>query len=173
MVVLTIQPRVAAGSLAFAELPAGMIDDGTFIGKAAQEIKEEVGIDIPENELHDMTKLALSNASTATLWRKPGSDPDPKDGIEERLQNAIYPSPGACDEYIPLFLHQNRMPRSDLEALIGKQTGLSEEGERITIKLVRLEDLWKEGGRDAKALAALALYEGLRREKRLPAMASS
>jgi hypothetical protein len=28
-----------------------------------------------------------------------------------------------------------------------------------------LEDLWKEGGRDAKALAALTLYEGLRREK--------
>ena len=150
-----------------------MIDDGTFIGKAAQEIKEEVGIDIPEAELLDMTKLALSDTNTTTLWRKPGSGPDPKDDIREGLQNAVYPSPGACDEYIPLFLYQKRMHRSDLEELKGKQTGLSDEGERITIKLVRLEDLWKVGGRDAKALAALALYEGLRREKKLPAMVSS
>ena len=44
-VLLTVQPRVPAASLAFSELPAGMVDDsGTFAGTAAREIKEELGI---------------------------------------------------------------------------------------------------------------------------------
>ncbi len=43
-------------------------------------------------------------------------------------------------------------------------TGLREEGEKITLKLVKLEDLWRVGARDAKALAALSLYENLKRE---------
>jgi ADP-sugar diphosphatase len=43
-VLLTIQPRIPAASLAFSELPAGMVDDsGTFAGAAAKEIKEELG----------------------------------------------------------------------------------------------------------------------------------
>lgn len=41
-VVMTVQPRVPAGSLQFVELPAGMVDDGTFAGAAAKEIKEEL-----------------------------------------------------------------------------------------------------------------------------------
>jgi len=41
-VLLTVQPRIAAGSLQFVELPAGMVDDGTFSGSAAKEIKEEL-----------------------------------------------------------------------------------------------------------------------------------
>ena len=40
--ILTIQPRIPAGSLAFPEIPAGMIDDsGTFAGAAAKEIEED------------------------------------------------------------------------------------------------------------------------------------
>jgi 8-oxo-dGTP pyrophosphatase MutT (NUDIX family) len=43
-VLLTIQPRIPAASLAFPELPAGMVDDGgNFAGAAAREIKEELG----------------------------------------------------------------------------------------------------------------------------------
>lgn len=38
-----MQPRVPAGTLAMPELPAGMVDDGTFAGAAAKEIKEELG----------------------------------------------------------------------------------------------------------------------------------
>lgn len=34
---------------------------------------------------------------------------------------------------------------------------------QITLKLVKLEDLWLEGARDAKAMAASALYDGLNR----------
>jgi ADP-sugar diphosphatase len=44
-VLLTVQPRIAAGTLALTELPAGMVDDGgNFAGAAAKEIKEELGI---------------------------------------------------------------------------------------------------------------------------------
>lgn len=44
---------------------------------------------------------------------------------------------------------------------------MRDEGEKITLKLVRLDDLWKEGARDSKALAAWALFEGLTREGKL------
>ncbi|KAF2015513.1 nudix hydrolase [Aaosphaeria arxii CBS 175.79] len=166
-VILTVQPRIAAGSLALAEIPAGMLDGGKLAGKAAEEIKEETGLEVHENELINMSELAISRAST-NLWKaqganQRGSSPDAK----EELKNAMYPSPGACDEFLPLFLCQKRLPRKELETLGGKLTGLRNEGEKITLKLVPLEDVWIEGGRDAKALAALALYEGLRREKRL------
>lgn len=38
---------------------------------------------------------------------------------------------------------------------------------QITLKLVKLEDLWREGARDAKALGAWALWEGLKRSGKL------
>lgn len=158
-VLLAIQPRIAAASLSFAELPAGMLDDGTFSGKAAQEISEETGLEVPEHDLINMTELALSKSPTPT--------PSTPEDAKEKLQNAMYPSPGGCDEFIALFLYQKRVPREELEEWRGKLTGLREEGERISIKIVRLEELWKEGGRDAKALSALALYEGLRTEGRI------
>ena len=51
-VILTLQPRVPAGSLSLAELPAGMLDDaGTFAGGAAKEIEEETGLQASANEL--------------------------------------------------------------------------------------------------------------------------
>lgn len=87
---------------------------------------------------------------------------------DEVLQKEMYPSPGACDESISLFLCQKQLPRAELDGLKGKLTGLRHEGEKITLKLVSLKDLWKEGARDAKALSALALYEALRKEGSLP-----
>lgn len=150
-VLLTVQPRIAAGSLEFVELPAGMVDDeGAFAGAAAKEIQEELGLEIPATELTDLSKLALG----------PGR-------AQEDLANAVYPSPGACDEFIPIFMHERRVPREQLKEWTGKLTGLREHGERITLKLVRMQDLWREGGRDAKTLAAVALWEGLRKEGRL------
>lgn len=151
-VILAIQPRIPAGSLAFPELPAGMLDDhGTFAGGAAKEIQEETGLIIPENELVDMTFLALGS---------------PKEE-EEQLQQAVYPSPGGSDEFIPLFLCQKSMSRREIEEMQGRLTGLRSEGEKITLKVVPLEDLWKEGVRDGKALAAWALYQGLKKEGRI------
>lgn len=148
-VILTMQPRIPAGSLNFPELPAGMLDDsGSFAGGAAKEIKEEIGLEIPEAELTNLTELAIAED-------------------EEGLERAVFPSAGGCDEFIPIFLHQRRVKRNSLEDWQGKLTGLRNTGEKITLKLVKLEELWRQGGRDAKALAAWGLYEGLRKEGKI------
>lgn len=130
-----------------------MLDDsGTFAGAAAKEIQEETGLLVKQNDLIDMTALA-SQASQSS-----------RDTSGESLQKAMYPSAGGSDEFIPLFLYQKTMPRKDIEALQGKLTGLRDEGEKITLKLVPLADLWKEGVRDGKTLAAWGLYQGLKSE---------
>ncbi len=128
-----------------------MVDDGTFSGSAAKEIKEELGIEIPELELLNLSELAIPKAVE-------GGD---------RLPQAMFPSGGGSDEYVPIFLHQMRVKRETLNGWTGKLTGLREQGEKISLKLVRLEELWREGGRDGKALAAWAMYEGLKREGKL------
>ncbi|GAM36108.1 NUDIX family hydrolase [Talaromyces pinophilus] len=157
-VIMTVQPRIPAGTLKFAEIPAGMLDNsGTFAGGAAKEIHEETGLLIPQDELVDMTALA-----SAALKNQNSSSEH-----EEMLQKAVYPSPGGSDEFIPIFLCQKRMPRKEIEAMQGRLTGNRNEKEKITLKIVRLEDLWKEGLRDGKTLAAWALYEGLRKEGRI------
>ena len=151
--ILTLQPRIPSGSLSLAELPAGMLDDsGTFSGGAAKEIEQETGLKIPAEDLIDLTELALPKSSSDD---------------EEHLQQGVYPSPGGCDEFVPLFLYQKRIPREQLKEWSGKLTGLREHGEKITLRLCRLENVWREGGRDAKALAAWALYEGLREEGKI------
>ncbi|KAL8290706.1 hypothetical protein RB597_008782 [Gaeumannomyces tritici] len=160
-VLLTVQPRVAAGSLAFAELPAGMVDDeGQFAGTAAREIKEELGLDIPASELTCLSDLAAEEAAAAAAA---GGQRD----AGEKLARAVYPSAGGCDEYIPIFMHERRVPRKQLAEWTGKLTGLRDEGEKITLKLVPMDDLWYEGACDAKCLAAIALWQGLRRKGRL------
>ena len=130
-----------------------MLDDsGTFSGGAAKEIEQETGLKIPAEDLIDLTELALPKSSSDD---------------EEHLQQGVYPSPGGCDEFVPLFLYQKRIPREQLKEWSGKLTGLREHGEKITLKLCRLENVWREGGRDAKALAAWALYQGLREEGKI------
>ncbi|GES65860.1 NUDIX family hydrolase [Aspergillus terreus] len=152
--ILTVQPRIPAGSLSFAEIPAGMLDDsGSFAGGAAKEIHEETGLTIPQEELVDMTALAMARTGA-------------NDGAET-LQDAVYPSAGGSDEFIPIFLCQKRMPRGEIEALQGRLTGLRQHGEKITLKVVPLRELWREGARDGKTLAAWALYTGLRGEGKI------
>lgn len=88
-VVLTEQPRVPAGSLKFVEIPAGMIDEEEkFSGAAAKEIFEETGFTLPESELVDLTELALRRSVMS----------------EPSMKNAMYPSPGGSDEFMPIFL---------------------------------------------------------------------
>lgn len=148
--ILTVQARVPAGSLSFVEIPAGMIDDsGTFSGAAAKEIQEETGLEIEEGELVDMTKLAVHGDET------------------EVLQDAVYPSCGGSDEFIPILLARKTMERKQIDELQGKLTGLREHGEKISLKIVRLRDVWKVAGRDAKALSAICLYGNLKREGKL------
>jgi ADP-sugar diphosphatase len=145
-VVMTEQPRIPAGNLSFLEIPAGMIDkEEDFSGAAAKEIEEETGFKIPRNELIDMTGLALLNAG------------------KTNLQPAMYPSPGGCDEFITLFLWEKDLDRQEIEDLQGIMTGQRRQGEMITLRICAYEDVWREGARDAKTLAAWALYEGLNR----------
>lgn len=152
-VILTLQPRIPAGSLSLAELPAGMLDDsGTFSGGAAKEIEEETGLKIPAEELLDLTELAL---------------PKGVRDEEEHLQQGMYPSPGGCDEFVPLFLWQKRIPREQMKEWQGRLTGLRDHGEKITLMLAPLESVWRIGGRDSKVLGAWALYHGLMREGKI------
>lgn len=68
-VLLTVQPRVAAGSLEFVELPAGMVDEeGEFVGTAAREIEEELGIRIEERELRNLSEMALGEEGGGGGW---------------------------------------------------------------------------------------------------------
>ena len=151
-VVLTVQARVPAGSLGLVELPAGMVDDaGSFKGAAAKEMEEELGITIGEDELTCLSDLA-----------------SPEDNAEgEGLPKAMFPSAGGCDEHVTLYSYERRIPRDQLREWSGRLTGLRSHGEKITLKVVPMKDLWREGARDAKALGALALWEGLRREKKI------
>ncbi|KAF1981291.1 NUDIX family hydrolase-like protein [Aulographum hederae CBS 113979] len=151
-VVLTEQPRVPAGSLSFMEIPAGMLENNTFVGGAAKEIEEETGLVVPQDELIDMTALALQDSKA----------PD-----QRQLQRAMYTSPGGSDEYIPIFLWEQEFDRQEIEDLKNRLTGVRAEGEQITIRLCDYEDLWREGARDAKTLAAWALYEGLKRSGKI------
>ncbi|KAF9691807.1 hypothetical protein EKO04_010410 [Ascochyta lentis] len=164
-VILTVQPRIAAGSLAFTEIPAGMLDGGSLKGTAASEIEEEAKLKVKESDLISLSELALKDIPT-TIW-KAGYGTSAT-GDSESFENAMYPSVGACDEFIPILLCQKRLTRRHMNWLKGKATGLRDEGENITLKLVPMARVWREAGRDAKALAAIALYENLKREGQIP-----
>ncbi|KAJ1924626.1 hypothetical protein IWQ60_005073 [Tieghemiomyces parasiticus] len=149
--VLTVQPRLAVPHPRFVELPAGMLDgSGAFKGAAARELGEETGIQVTEADLIDLTELAYADTALE------------RDGL-----TGVYPSPGACDESLRLYLCRKTVRRSQLEELRGRLTGQRATGERIALRLCPLDQLWRET-RDVKVLAALALYEGLRRNGRLP-----
>ena len=163
---MTVQPRVAAGSLAFTEIPAGMLDGGSLKGAAANEIEEEAKLKVKESDLIDLSQLAVEDVPVSPWTNANGASTNGSETVE----NALYPSVGACDEFIPIFLCQKRLTRRHMGWLKGKATGLRDEGENITLKLVPLSRAWRQAGRDAKALAAIALYENLKRERQVPDM---
>lgn len=68
---------------------------------------------------------------------------------------------------IPLFLARKKMKKGEIEGMRGRLTGLRDEGEKITLKVVRLQDAWKVGSRDSKTLAALTLYNELKKEGKI------
>ncbi|KIW02167.1 uncharacterized protein PV09_06650 [Verruconis gallopava] len=149
-VIMTEQARIPAGSLSFKEIPAGMIDKaGDFKGAAAQEIEQEVGIRLRPTDLIDMTERATRMDSTK----------------KEKIQNAIYPSPGGCDEFINIYLWERVRPRLEIESL---KENLREAGDRAVLESIKVtlepyEKLVEVGARDAKTLAAWSLYEYLKR----------
>lgn len=131
--ILVHQLRLATGRKDLAEIPAGMIDGGTFRGAAARELEEELGLVFAEDDLIDLC---------AEL---PGTS------------DAIYSSPGLLDEKIAYYLAPKEMTSEQLAELQGKATGLQEEGERITLEVIPLSDLSYKT-RDGKAFVAFALY---------------
>ncbi len=111
--VLTVQPRTAARSFNFFEIPAGMLDgSGDFRGIAAKELAEELGADFTISE---------------------------KDLVP--LGEPAFLSPGACDERIHLFSYTRDMNRAHVMTLKGRLTGVVSEGERITLSVVPLDTL--------------------------------
>lgn len=162
-VVLTVQPRVPAGSLRFVELPAGMVDGaGDFRGVAAREIEEELGISLQAADLTCLNELAAESATSQSSQHEGKGA-----GDGENLPSTVFPSPGGCDEHVTIYSYEKRVPRGELASWTGRLTGQRAEGEKITLRLVPMKDLWKEGARDAKCLSALALWHGLRQEARL------
>lgn len=145
-VIMTEQPRIPSGSLQFMEIPAGMMDKSkNFKSKATEELWQEVGIRVKGEDLKDMTQLALCESP------------------RESLQNAMYPSPGGCDEAIKILLWEKEMDRQQIEYLKDRLTGDRAEQEHITVRLLDYERLLDVGARDAKTMAAWSLYEYLKR----------
>jgi len=183
------QPRIPCGQASFLEIPAGMLDgSGHFSGVAAKELAEETGIVITDEQLIDMTELAYgptSSVSAAIRGRRhekggaAGSSMVATGSLTEAATSeaatavalaaavapgahrGMYPSVGACDEFLRLMYYAAPVDRSFLEGLQGKAAGCVEEGEQITLDLLPLEDLWAHAP-DGKTLSALLLYEKLR-----------
>ena len=150
-VLLVEQPRFAASSLMFRELPAGMIDDGEEpVVAAAREIEEETGLTVPPGELLNLTEMAMGGA------------PDSSIAEREKLPEAIYPSAGGCDENMTCFAYERKITRKGLEELDGRHKGIEEENERTIVRVVPMRDLVKEGIRDSKVLNAKALWDHLK-----------
>ncbi|HLF66347.1 MAG TPA: hypothetical protein VI522_01895, partial [Gammaproteobacteria bacterium] len=80
----------------------------------------------------------------------------------------VYPSPGACDEFLSIFLDYRYVTKDFLAGLRGKLTGLAEEHERIVLEVVPLGRVPFEAP-DAKALSALMLYHTLKTQGKLDA----
>ena len=106
-----------------------MIDnenDG-IAGTAAREMEEECGIKLRPSELTDLTELA---------------------GM---CGNGIAPSPGGCDEYIGYLYTERSVSMAELEEMKDRLSGLRDEGEYITLRVVALDDIWRISG-DNKAI---------------------
>ncbi|KAF9180642.1 hypothetical protein BGZ51_006069 [Haplosporangium sp. Z 767] len=143
-VILTKQARLSIPSFNFPEIPAGMLDgSGDFVGKCAEELKEECGITLEHDSLIDMTQLAY------------GSD-----------WQGVYPSVGGCDEFLRLFVSFKDMEWDELQALEGRLGGLRDHGENISLSLVELKDAYKAAP-DAKLLSALALLNALKADGKI------
>jgi ADP-sugar diphosphatase len=141
-VILTQQVRIPVGS-SMIELPAGMLDEsGDFSGMAAQELKEECGIIIRSDQLLDLTGLAFDSEP----W--------------------VYPSAGGCDEFVKLFLYQEKVPLANIIEMENRLGGLDEHGERIHLRVVKLSQVWKIT-RDVKAHSSLYLLDQLKKEGKI------
>lgn len=132
--VLVNQHRTAVAHSLFCEIPAGKVERGQgFSGTAANELKEELGVVFTPDEI------------TALL-------PDDHPGVA--------PSCGAITEFIKYFVAHRTVTLEQLEAMNGRLTGVTEEGEEITLRIVPLEEIFLPENAlcDGKAHTAMSLY---------------
>jgi ADP-sugar diphosphatase len=146
--IMTRQARTPVGIARFFEIPAGMIDaSNNFGGVAATEIKEELGLTIPQADLFDLT-----------------------DFVYQKTQRGVYPSAGGCDEFIRVFLYEKTISRADYDGMKtdmeARITGNEDEGERIKLKMVELDKLIFHAP-DMKALSAVAMYAEFDRQRQV------
>ena len=104
---------------------------------------QECDIIISEDELVDLTQLAYDGK-----WK------------------GMFPSAGGCDEFLRLYVCRRQVEPEVITELEGRLTGLREEGERIKLHIVPLEESWKISP-DAKLLSCLALYDRLKQSDAL------
>ncbi|KAJ2486087.1 hypothetical protein IWW37_005736 [Coemansia sp. RSA 2050] len=74
------------------------------------------------------------------------------------LGGGVYPSPGACDETMRLYACEKVVTSDELARVKDRLGGCRAEGEAITVRLVRICDLWQRT-LDMKAMAALYLWD--------------
>jgi ADP-sugar diphosphatase len=55
-------------------------------------------------------------------------------GLNISVNELINLSAGGCDEYVPIFLYEKRIPREQLKEWTGRLTGLRDEGERVCVE---------------------------------------
>ena len=127
--VVVHQARPAIGAPEYAEIPAGMIDDGVFVSKAIDELAEEVGGDLKIGE-EDLVML-----------------------------ETLHPSPGGCDEEIRIFCADIQVSQDLIDRLEGRRTGLAAEHESIRVAIVPLDDLPRHTPTDMKSKLAYYAYK--------------
>jgi 8-oxo-dGTP pyrophosphatase MutT (NUDIX family) len=127
-VILTCQNRIPAGDENFKEIVAGMVDANT---------NNLAGV--AAKEVEEETGLKINMKDTIDL------------GVME-------PSMGGCDERIHLYAYVHEVTSKQIKEFEGKMTGNIEEGESITLKIVKYEDVLAYTN-DAKAMCALYQYE--------------
>lgn len=175
-VVCCKQPRVPIGCARYLEIPAGMIDDsGHFAGVAAKELHEETSIELTDDSLVDLTAAAMQLGSGVTTLtttgasaRASGTGTSEETGEGARRPSyagagklrGMYPSVGACDEFLRLYYARRYVSRHFLAGLKGRICGNADENESITLDLVRYGDLWKICP-DAKTWCSMLLRERL------------
>lgn len=143
----------------------------------AQELKEETGIDIKYNEMIDLTALAYDiptpklDATTGGPSSAASSPVEPS-SAELRGIRGMYPSVGACDEFLRLMYYSVEVTREYLDGLKGKATGNIEEGEVITLEVLPYDELWRRAP-GSKELASILLYEKLLAQGRIPEITAS
>jgi ADP-sugar diphosphatase len=104
---LVKQRRIAEGGFTY-EHPAGMVD-GTMtpLAIAVQEVREETGLEVSENQLIDLSPT-----------------------------KRVFPSTGTSDEAIYLYACEIEMSAEEIAAMNNKEMGTEYEFERITTHVV-------------------------------------